>query len=63
MTIVGGTASTNYVARISPYGAVVPNNGRHPVAEAIELFALEMTDADVIDGDSSPTSKGRACRS
>ena len=43
------------MARLTPYGAVIATGKRHPVAEAIELFALEMTDADVIDGDSSPT--------
>ena len=56
MTIEAGAAGDTYVARITPYGAVLATGKRHPVAEAIELFALEMTDADVIDGDSSPTS-------
>ena len=54
-TITGGTSSTTYVARTSPYDYVIATGKRHPVAEVIELFALEMTDANVIDGDSSPT--------
>lgn len=54
-TVTGGTAGNTFVSRASPYTATIATGRRHPVAEAIELFALAMTDANVVDGDMSPT--------
>lgn len=53
-TISAGDDST-FVRRTAPYDYTVAAGKRHPVAEVIELFALAMVDANVVDGDMSPT--------
>lgn len=53
-TISAGDDNT-YVSRTSPYDYTIATGKRHPVAEVIELFALAMVDANVVDGDMSPT--------